>query len=102
MKVYEHHYKSLGGRLANGFFLSALMLSNLRKFVMFDKILYICLSYISLSPLFIYRFTLHRYLGLVRNIINSKDKEIKTIVDKHKKTGKKSAELFNSTIKDFF
>jgi hypothetical protein len=35
---------------------SALILSNLRKFVMFDKILYICLSYISLSPLFIYRF----------------------------------------------
>lgn len=41
-----------------------------------------------------------RYLGLVRNIIDSKDIEIKAIVDKHKKTGKKSSELFNSAIKD--
>jgi hypothetical protein len=39
-------------------------------------------------------------LGLVRNIIDSKDIEIKEIVDKHKKTGKKSSELFNSAIKD--
>jgi hypothetical protein len=40
-----------------------------------------------------------RYLGLVRNIIDSKDIEIKAIVDKHKKTGKKSSELFNTWTK---
>ena len=41
-----------------------------------------------------------RYLGLVKNIVNSKEPHIKKLVDKHRGNGKQSTELFNSVVSD--
>jgi hypothetical protein len=35
----------------------------------------------------------NRYLGLVKNIVNSKEPHIKSLVDKHRGNGKQSTEL---------
>jgi hypothetical protein len=40
----------------------------------------------------------NRYLGLVKNIVNSKEPHIKSLVDKHRGDGKQSTELFNNII----
>jgi hypothetical protein len=40
----------------------------------------------------------NRYLGLVKNIVNSKEPHIKSLVDKHRGNGKQSTELFNSVV----
>jgi hypothetical protein len=42
----------------------------------------------------------NRYLGLVKNIVNSKEPHIKSLVDKHRGNGKQSTELFNSVVSD--
>jgi hypothetical protein len=42
----------------------------------------------------------NRYLGLVKNIVNSKEPHIKSLVDKHRGDGKQSTELFNSVVSD--
>ena len=41
-----------------------------------------------------------RYLGLVKNIMNSKDEGIKKLIDKHKGEGRDSTDLFNSIVLD--
>jgi transposase len=38
------------------------------------------------------------YLGLVKNIVNSKEPHIKILVDKHRGDGKQSTELFNKCL----
>jgi hypothetical protein len=45
-------------------------------------------------------FTFSRYLGLVKNIMNSKDEGIKNLIDKHKGEGRDSTDLFNSIVLD--